>query len=252
MDGIILNLPKISLSPGDTWIPTVAPYPSDGSSLSLFVAEALPVALAVNNPRASIPNLIITNSGSQRFDIYAGPFTKNSQLTASPFADLFQYIPGIKSSLANQVLASLNGAGAAGRRDILEERESVEYGLGNVDKRYKQWLQDMDRRHGVEGRSAQNQTLGYVTTDSCPGVGDDTLHAPLPYYSIPDFIASNQPAVADDDLIDLVFVDFIESQVLVILNGAQKDKVYSTADVNIYSSVLATEALGIFAQATWN
>ena len=37
----------------------------------------MPVALAINNTRASIPNIMITNSGSQRFDVYAGPFTKN-------------------------------------------------------------------------------------------------------------------------------------------------------------------------------
>ncbi|KAG6853741.1 hypothetical protein C0991_001877 [Blastosporella zonata] len=231
-----------------------SPYPSEDSSLTLFAVDALPVALAVNNTRASIPNLIITNSGSQRFDIYGGPFTKNDQLTASPFADSFLYIPNITLSLANQVFASLNGAGAAERRsEVLEERESLEYGLGYVDKRYRAWLQDMDRRHGVERRAALNQTLGYVTTDSCPGVGDDTLHAPLPYFSYPDFIASNPPAgVADDAPIDLVFVDFIESQLLVILNGAQKNKVYTSADVSLYTPVLASEALGIYAEAAWN
>ncbi|KAG6805252.1 hypothetical protein H0H93_005227, partial [Arthromyces matolae] len=49
-----------------------SPYPSEDSLLTLFAQDALPVALTVNNTRASIPNLIITNSGSQRFDIYAG------------------------------------------------------------------------------------------------------------------------------------------------------------------------------------
>ncbi|KAG6916331.1 hypothetical protein DXG01_007314 [Tephrocybe rancida] len=235
---------------------TQAPYPSEDSSLSLFAEDALPIALAVNNTRSSIPNLIITNSGSQRFDIYAGTFTKNDQLTASPFADAFLYIPGIKLSLANDVLASLNGAGSDNRRSLIEERETVEYGLGYVDKRYRGWLQDMDRRHGVERRSAKNQTLGYVTTDipeqSCPGVGDDTLHAPLPFFDVPDFVASKPPAVGDDDLIDLVFVDFIETQLLKILNTAQSDKTYTTADVSVYTPVLASEALGIYAQAAWN
>ncbi|KAG6816709.1 hypothetical protein H0H87_003684 [Tephrocybe sp. NHM501043] len=248
-----------------------APYPSEGSSLSLFVEDALPFALAINNSRASIPNLIIVNSGLQRFDIYAGPFTRNDQLTASPFADAFLYIPNIKLSVANKILLTLNGAGGNDRRDLLDERESADYGLGYVDKRYREWLQDMDRRHGVERRSAQNQTLGYVTTDvglppfpsctrmlkslfpqSCPGVGDDTLHAPLPYYSVPDFIASKPPAVDDNALIDLVFVDFIETRLIGILNGAQQDKVYTTTDVSPYTSVLTTEVFGIYAQAAWN
>jgi hypothetical protein len=87
---------------------------------------------------------------------------------------------------------------------------------------------------------------------ACPGVGDDTPHAPLAFNAIPDFIASAAPDVADDAPIDLVFVDFIEAQLLTILNGLQKDKVYTTADVSKYTDVLASEALGIYAQQEWN
>ncbi|KAG6805434.1 hypothetical protein H0H92_015419, partial [Tricholoma furcatifolium] len=54
-------------------------------------------------------------------------------------------------------------------------------------------MREMDRRHGVERRATQNLTLGYVTIDSCPGIGDDTLHTPLPYYDTPDFIGSVPP-----------------------------------------------------------
>ncbi|KAG6875544.1 hypothetical protein C0992_003402 [Termitomyces sp. T32_za158] len=227
-------------------------YPSEGSSLSLYAAEAAPAVLAINNSRASIPNLIIFNSGIQRFDIYAGPFTRNDQLTASPFVDKFLYIPGIKLSLANAVLASLNNPGAGTRRSLTEEREATEYGLGNIDRRYKQWLRGMDRRHGAEKRTAQNLTLGYVTNDSCPGMGDDTLHAPMPFFDVPDFISSNSPAVSDDTPIDLVFLDFIGSQLIQILNTLQREKVYTMADADLYTSVLTNEVLGIYAQSAWN
>ncbi|EJD02842.1 uncharacterized protein FOMMEDRAFT_156199 [Fomitiporia mediterranea MF3/22] len=40
---------------------------------------------------------------------------------------------------------------------------------------------------------------------------------PLPFFSIPDFIGSVSPNVTDDTPIDLVFVDFIESQLIGIL-----------------------------------
>ncbi|KAG5643195.1 hypothetical protein DXG03_001355 [Asterophora parasitica] len=231
-----------------------APYPSENSQLSLFIKKAVPAALAINNTRASIPNYIIANSGSQRFDIYAGAFTKNDQLTSSPFTDAFLYIPSIPLSLAKQVLTSLNGAGLSQRRDLvdLKARESHLYGIGDVRKRYLEWLEEMDKRHGLERRAAANLTLGYVTNDACPGVGDDTLHAPLPYYSTPDYIASNPPNVSDNTPIDLVFVDFIESNVISILNKAQKTKVYATTDVQPYSSVLTSQALGIYAQKAWN
>ena len=87
---------------------------------------------------------------------------------------------------------------------------------------------------------------------ACPGVGDDTLHAPLPFFSTPDFIGSQNPNVTDDTPIDLVFVDFIESQLLGILNGLQSAKNYTETDVLPYTDVLADAVLGIYAEKFWN
>ena len=73
-----------------------------------------------------------------------------------------------------------------------------------------------------------------------------------PFYSTPDFIGSNAPDVSDDTPIDLVFVDFIETQLLQILNGLQSDKKYTSADVLSYTDVLANAVLGLYAQKYWN
>lgn len=229
------------------------PYPSNGSLLSLFIADAIPYALSINNTRDSIPSIFITNSGSQRFNILKGPFTKNDQLTASPFTDSFLYIPNITFSIANQVLPALNNAGASQRRRR-DEIEKELWSRGVVDTRYRAWLEEMDRRAGMGRREAMagNLTLGYVTADSCPGAGDDTLHMALPYYSVPDFIGSNPPNVTNDTPVDLVFVDFIEAQLLGILNGLQNAVNYTTADALLYSPTLANVALGLYAQAEWN
>lgn len=229
------------------------PYPSNGSLLSLFVADAIPYALSINNTRDSIPSIFITNSGSQRFNIFKGPFTKNDQLTASPFTDSFLYIPNVTFSIANQVLPTLNNAGASEKRKR-DEIEKELWNRGVVDTRYRAWLEEMDRRAGMGRREAMadNLTLGYVTADSCPGAGDDTLHMALPYYSVPDFIGSNPPNVTDDTPIDLVFVDFIEAQLIGVLNGLQNAINYTTADVSLYSPTLANVALGLYAQAEWN
>ncbi|PPQ79916.1 hypothetical protein CVT26_004176 [Gymnopilus dilepis] len=230
-----------------------APYPSNDSLLSLFAQDAMPVALAINNSRASIPNIMITNSGSQRFDVFSGTFTKNDQLTASPFADTFLFIPNVTFATASKVLPALNNAGAdERRRSFLEDREQVLYGHGYVETIYRKWLEEQDRRDGLERRAAQNLTLGYVTQDSCPGVGDDILHAPLPFFDSPDFIGSNSPTVSADTPIDLVFVDFIESQLLGILNSVQSEKKYTESDVQSYSPFLASELLGLYAQVVWN
>jgi len=227
-----------------------APYPSIDSLPTLFAQNVLPAALALNNTRASIPNIIITNSGSLRFDVYGGPFTKNDQLTASPFTDTFSFIPNITFSVANKVLPTLNQVGADQRR-ALEERENELYARGYVDKVYNRWLEEMDRSNVVGRRAATNLTLGYVTIDSCPGVGDDTPHIPLPFYSVPDFIGSVPPNVSSDTSVDLVFVGFISDQLLGILNSVQTSKNYTQADVQSYSPVLTNEVLGLYAQVAW-
>ena len=127
--------------------------------------QAIPFALAINNTRASIPNIIITNSGSQRFDVYAGAFTKNDLLTATPFTNSFKFIPDVAYSVANQVLSSLNDAGANKRRAIHEELQEGENNLHDVDKVYRRWLEEMDKSNQMEWSAATNLTLGYVTTD---------------------------------------------------------------------------------------
>ena len=141
------------------------PYPSNNSLLSLY-AESMAYSLTANNTRGAIPNIIITNSGSLRFDVYSGPFTKNDQITASPYANPFLYIPDVPLSVAKQVLPTLNHAGANERRALVEERERERYARGDVDMRYLAWLEEMDRRsNGPERRAAKNATLGYVTHD---------------------------------------------------------------------------------------
>lgn len=233
---------------------TQVPYPSNGSLLSLFAELATPYALSLNNSRADIPNYVVINSGSQRFDIYSGTFDKNDRLTATPFTDTFFYIPGVPLSAALQTVQALNQNGASNRRSL--EKDEQLYGLGDVRATYMEWLSEMDRRYTQLGRRNDYVTdalnLGYVTTDSCLGVGDDTLHIPLPFYDVPDFIASNPPKVSNDTLIDFVFVDFIEAQLLETLNTVQTDKVHQTSDVSTYSAVELNEIMGLYAQYAWN
>lgn len=58
--------------------------------------------------------------------------------------------------------------------------------------------------------------------------------------------------MTNDVPIDLVFVDFTESQVLQVLNSLQSTKNYTKSDVLEYSPLLTNEVLGLFAQAKWN
>ena len=58
--------------------------------------------------------------------------------------------------------------------------------------------------------------------------------------------------MSDDTPIDLVFVDFIQAQLLQILNSVQTSKSYTAGDVKTYSPIVANAALGLYAQKAWN
>jgi hypothetical protein len=257
------NIDKVfGTAPMDYTINGVA-YPANNSLLSLVINQAAPYALAQNNSRAGTPNIIILNSGGQRFDLFKGPFTRDDQFEISSFADQFLFVPDVPFEVANGVLPALNGAGTNQRR-----RELLPSGNEVYEARYREWLGDMNRRSGFTAdlitRSAPaNLTLGYVTQDSCPGVGDDIPHTPIPFFSVPDFVGSNPPTVdasgapiTNSSTIDLVFVDFIEGQLLGILNDlssqAGTGKNYTTADVQKYGNYATDEILGVYAQGNWN
>lgn len=258
------------------------PYPSNQSVLSLLADQVMPVALSIVNPnRSSVPSIAIANSGSQRFDLYAGSFTRNDQFIVSPFDDKFLYVT-VPYSVGSQVLAVLNKQGASGRKrgvmdyddgltfepvmrrwlggDRLETEE--EYARGIVDGRYNAWLkrqwEERDRalhKHSTEIAAAKNATitLGYVTVDSCPGVGDDTLHLPIPFYGSPAYVGSPLPTgLTPGDPMDVIFLDFFETQILKIVNSLQSVKTYIVSDVLPYGDAQTNTIFGIFAEAKWN
>ncbi|KAG1775218.1 Metallo-dependent phosphatase-like protein [Suillus placidus] len=228
------------------------PYPSNGSLLSLFIEDAVPYALAINNTRDSIPNIIIINSWAIRFDLFKGSFTKNDQLTIMQYKDSFLYIANVTSGIANQVLPAMN-------KPTATKRKRDETGILSReinDTRDSDLLEEIDHRPGVSGREATsgNWTFGYVTRDSCPDAdkADDTLHTALPYYTAPYYIGSNPPNVTADTPIDVVFLNYLGKEIIDILNSLQKDKNYTMNDVSSYSPTLTDEILGLYALAMWN
>jgi hypothetical protein len=130
----------------------------------------------MNTSRTGIPSLLIISSGSQRFDIFKGPFTKNDMLTASPFVNEYIYIPDVPFSAATKVLPALNRAGAErlwpGEPELEGESRQMRMWRQerDVEKHYFDWLEDMHRQYRLHPPSvAQDElTLGYVTFDVRP------------------------------------------------------------------------------------
>ncbi|CAK5275130.1 unnamed protein product [Mycena citricolor] len=223
-----------------------APYPSNASLQTLIVEEVVPTVLTMNSDRSGLPFLFINSGGSQRFDILQGPFTSNDQFTATPFVNQYLFIPNIPFSVAMKLTPAMNAAGAERFWDAEDTMWATEL---NVERQYVRSLMAGARLQSEE----EELTLGYVTSDSCPGDGDDIKHTPVPVYPFPDFVESVAPVVSDPDApIDLIFVDFIRAQLIRTLNEVQNERVYSMKDAGIYSPVRTNEVLGIYASALWN
>ena len=234
-----LNLTALYGCAPQTYCISCAPFLSNGSIYTVLT-QALS-ATVINKTRATVPRLIILNTGSVRFDLVKGPFTYDDSFIVSPFTDAFQYIANVPYESAIQVLPALN-AGAYEKRSL----SSRDFGFSNPS------LPDQDAcidppvtasHEGVlkrsSGRIVRRQTSavtpGYTTSDDFGTDGDDTVHSAIPHYRTPNDFQANGSFPTNGSLparVDLVFLDFIARDVLNALRGVGAN--YSTADVSYY------------------
>ncbi|KAI1498475.1 Ser/Thr protein phosphatase family protein [Biscogniauxia marginata] len=226
---------------------TCAPFNSSDNIFPLLSSALAEVV--VNESRRDIARYVISNTGGIRFDMYKGPFTNDDNYIVSPFRDVFLYIAEVPYNLATAVLSSLNEAGASQKRDLgampIERDACVDHFVGPLPKtgngndRVPHEPLDVTRRQIVD------LVPGYTTTDDFGTDGDDTMHLEVPYYDIPDFFQGEAGFDSDGyaDVVDIVFVDFIESDVLAILGSS-----YSSDDVDFYidSNFTSQDYLGLY------
>lgn len=69
----------------------------------------------------------------------------------------------------------------------------------------------------------------------------------------PKFVTSQPPKVADETLVDLVFLKRHGPRILGALNAVQTQKPYKGLDImENYTKVVTNEVLGIYAKKIWN
>ncbi|KAI1877996.1 uncharacterized protein JN550_000178 [Neoarthrinium moseri] len=226
-----LNLNKIYGCAPQSYCMTCTDFNSTGNIYPLL-ANAL-ATVVVNETRKEIPRYIIANTGSIRFDLYKGPFTYDDFFIVSPFTDVFMYVPDVPCSLASSVLGRLNKAGANEKRnlgympierDICVDPITAPLGARDV----------FDHVHSdaaVTRRQVVDLVAGYTTKDDFGTDGDDTAHSEIPHYSVPDFFQGEGgfDEGGCSGTADLIFLDFIQSDVLAILGSG-----YSASDVGYY------------------
>ncbi|KAF9372080.1 hypothetical protein CPB97_001475 [Podila verticillata] len=195
------------------------PVTDTRSLINLVANEVLPL---VADSTKKNPAIIYVNSGSQRFDVYKGPFTIDDTYIVSPFHNDFIYTT-VPFKVAKNILAGLNKAPFQKRA---EHKAPV---------------------------PAKNATLtpGYVTKDDYGFGGDDWPHSAIPYVAAPNYVSSPLPAgLADDALVDIVWLSFFSNLVGPILKNLDPANTYnfSTYRTDIDTNTMWTQ----FVKAKWS
>lgn len=229
---------------------------SNNSVLDLFAGEALPTVLKDVPCKGSKEHqkFSFINSGVLRYDIYAGVFDQNDQLTASSYPDKLWCIPNVTLEDARNAAKNMNGHHGFGGQaySLVGLPEAGRQEIEEFDTIRQNCLLQMDAHADPEVQQ-DDLTLGYVTTDQCgtkqPGDGDDVKHHRIELLSrLPKIITG--PSEVNGTLVDLVIIDHGWRDVLGNLSvGARK---YHESDIDkSFTSLVTNEVLGNYAQIAW-
>ncbi|KAL8947402.1 MAG: hypothetical protein Q9222_006310 [Ikaeria aurantiellina] len=255
-------------APSDLWT-NRAPFPHENSIFSWLQDEVLPSMIS-DPARKDIPRLVIVNTGGIRFDIFKGPFTKDTTYTVSPFTSEFRYIKDVPFAVASKLKRILN-------QEVPQILDLPPEGLGaampvSEGSRVKAFDDSSNTDeytangyHGAGGGAQvilsspnENLTAGYTTHDALGSDGDDTVHAPIKFYRVPNVIESrisfpttSSLKEADElETVDVVYIDFIESYMLLALKFLGQG--YEEGDTEAYmEGVTLTEVLRRWVEGNW-
>ncbi|KAL1872287.1 hypothetical protein VTK73DRAFT_1669 [Phialemonium thermophilum] len=247
-------------APKDLWM-TRTPYPGPDSIYSWLENEVLP-DVVVNEERKHIPRLGIINTGTIRFDIFKGPFTKDTTYIVSPFLSGLKYIPDVPYKVAKKVIKILNNGGpilsspdVANPRfmAIPEQITPREPPVQPAPEAVFDVLPDQDGGQKALGDPDRQPALvaGYTTKDDLGSDGDDAVHSPLNFYNVPNCIQAEIgfPADAEPETVDLVFLDFIQPWLILALKFSGGD--YREEDTVPYLNGTLTELMVGWIKENW-
>jgi 2',3'-cyclic-nucleotide 2'-phosphodiesterase (5'-nucleotidase family) len=233
-----------------------AQYPSNSSIFTWLEERVLP-DIVVDKTRVNNSRLAMVNTGGIRFDIFKGPFTRDSTYIVSPFTNGFRYVKDVPYDKASKLLSVLNNNNPIFRN---MEPSLQNWLLAPVEQRFYPAdviAEEMPKTHAAAHQTPlttnPDLTPGYTTKDDAGSDGDDTLHEPISFYRVPNVIQSriDPPAqTGDPETVDVVYIEFIEPWLLLAFNILDLD--YSIEDTAIYmEGENLTILLGKWVTANW-
>lgn len=220
-----------------------APYPHNNSIFSWLENEALPQRLSTF-PRAQKGNkaIVITNTGALRFDIFRGPFTKDSSFLVSPFTSGFRYIANVPYAAALKILPLINNEGPV-HADELHDVLDVS-ALTPPNHVRESFVQQSDSTLPYAQHPLHPDVLdsdlppGYTTRDDGGNDGDDTIHATINFYDVPNvfsaYVGFTPDAEGEEnpETVDVVYNEFVQHWVILALQYLGQD--YKVEDTAVY------------------
>lgn len=186
--------------------------------------------------------VIIINTGSIRYDLYKGNYTLDTKYIVSPFENNWVKVK-VPKSVAIKVSHILNKSKyisllpANQFSSLTRNKPNL---LSNLDV-----VEPMAQKQQLLHIDSENKlSKGYVTYDDFGNDGDDTIHKPVINYPITNVVESIQFKDQEQRDVDLVFYDFLTSNILDALKYLTK-KDYSS-QVQHYSDMYLNELLSEF------
>jgi len=246
-------------APQDYWM-SRAPFDRNDSIYVWLQNEVLP-DITVNKSRNNMPRLAILNTGTIRFDIFKGAFTKDSTYIVSPFLSKLKYIPEVPYNVARKVIQILNSGGQileAGGRDprfmAIPEQWSIKESFIAPPPSSQRGMQMRDGNQKVLGGDKDEEPAlvsGYTTRDDFGNDGDDAVHESISFYAVPNCIQAEVgfPKEGEPERVDLVFLDFIQPWIILALKFSGGD--YSDKDVDLFLEGTFTQHMEKWIKENW-
>lgn len=189
------------------------PLDSEENLYHLITQKILPNLVPSKNYEPSMSRFMLINTGSVRYDLYKGPFTKDTEYIVMPFNNDWHFIT-VPLVVASKVESYLN-------------KGPVIASLGTPSSYHKK------HHFGAFQKCPfvkdPNLSEGYTTEDDFGCHGDDTPHSSQKEYDIPNVVQckdlknSREEEMDPLKMVHVIFYTFMELDILNAVNSIIND-----------------------------
>ncbi|RKF53703.1 Secreted protein [Erysiphe neolycopersici] len=229
------------------------------SILTWLVKDVLPDIVKTKTNQANDATMILLNTKFIRYDLFKGPFTRDTRFIITPFENEFRFIKNVPYDIAidtyNRLLKDdeLFNLGHSAQPLSNRDNTSIMPRLLRLKPRPSRLS---TRQNQISFSSSPTRPLlvpGYTTDDDAGSNGDDTLHTPLGKLREQErvlYAPVQFPFNGDPQTVDFVFSEYIQTPILTAFND--KGLHFNINDVMSYREESISELIYKWIQRNWH